>query len=237
MKKLNSILRFCLVASLAFVIFSLVYSFQVRRELNSTTIKKDNPIPIMQSQSSVDSKTKLETPVVNNRDLPISSGLKELPSNNQDSVDTEFTGVFDLFADEASNLETEKVKVSPFGFGEYPKIPDGFPFDNPWDVPTTNANFELMHRVQIKLWNEGKRPEGMVWENGKVYPMYPNTVYVKWDYYEAEDGSMERYISESTSGTLSPYAESLLDEGIIPPGVTVYDQNESGIDPYSYLGL
>lgn len=154
-------------------------------------------------------------------------------------VDQESVGLTDAFLpdDSASEDETVEVPVSPFGFGPYPVIPEGFPFDNPWDVPTTNATFELMHRVQIKLWNEGKRPEGMTWEKGRVYPIYPNTIYVEWDYFETEDGSMERYISEVTAGTLSPQADALLDEGIVPPGVTVYKYSEAGIDPYSYLGL
>ena len=121
-------------------------------------------------------------------------------------VDQGSVGLTDAFLpdDSASEDETVEVPVSPFGFGPYPEIPEGFPFDNPWDVPTTNATFELMHRVQIKLWNEGKRPEGMTWEKGRVYPIYPNIIYVEWDYFETEDGSMERYISEVTANPNTP---------------------------------
>lgn len=140
-----------------------------------------------------------------------------------------------------SNKNVE-LRISPFGFGPYPNIPDGFPFEDPWTsvINLTDKeakNFELIHRVHIKLWNEGKRPEGLSYENGVIYATYPNTIYVTWDYDENEEGTIERYPSEVTSGTLTDEANALLDEGIIPPDVIVYDHNEVGIDPYTYLEL
>ena len=141
--------------------------------------------------------------------------------------------------DYPNNVE---LRISPFGFGPYPEIPDGFPFKDPWlsvaNATDTQARIsELIHRVHIKLWNEGKRPEGLSYENGVIYATYPNTIYVTWEYDENEDGTIERYPSEVTSGTLSDEANALLDEGLIPPDVIVYDHNEVGIDPYNYLEL
>ena len=137
---------------------------------------------------------------------------------------------------------TEDVRMSPFGFGPYPEIPEGFPFEDPWTslVHVTDREamvFELIHRVHIKLWNEGKRPEGLSHENGVIYASYPNTVYVTWEYEENEHGTLERYPSYITSGTISDEANALLDEGIIPPDVIVYDHSDVGIDPYAYLEL
>ena len=133
---------------------------------------------------------------------------------------------------------SENAGVSPFGFGPYPEVPSGYPYDNPWiteGLTEREAKIsELLERVRIKLWNEGNPPEGISWEGGKVYPIYPNTVYVDWDYVENEDGTIERYISNATSGTLSDEANALLDEGVIPPGVIVYEHSEVGIDPYNF---
>ena len=181
-------------------------------------------------QTGTDLETDETQPIDDNPDV---SPIDE----TSEALDLSDAFLPDDFVSGEESAEGEDVPVSPFGFGPYPEIPDGFPFDNPWDVPTTNAAFELMHRVQIKLWNEGKHPEGMAWENGRVYPIYPNTIYVTWDYVENDDGTIERYPSQVTSGTLSSSDEALLDEGIVPSGVIVYDHNESGIDPYSYLNL
>ena len=240
MKKLNSILRFCLIASLLFVIFCLIYSYRLVSNLDSSVITQEDSFQSERSQETAGKTEEVTNTLVTNHDLLINKDFESLPDDNQEVSDIDFLEELDLFEPldgEVLDPIDEEVRISPFGFGPYPEIPEGFPFDNPWDVPTTNATFELMHRVQIKLWNEGKRPEGMTWEKGRVYPIYPNTIYVEWDYFDAEDGSMERYISEVTAGTLSPEADALLDEGIIPPGVTVYKYSEAGIDPYSYLGL
>ena len=222
------------------------YSWQVRRS-SSTEMARTNRF-LQQLENKKETRTTQEA-TVQTDGKPLQSMETSWEIDDTDIQTSEETEAFidaqenfdltDMFLsdDSASEDKTVKVPVSPFGFGPYPEIPEGFPFDNPWDVPTTNATLELMHRVQIKLWNEGKRPEGMSWEKGRVYPIYPNTIYVEWDYFETEDGSMERYISEVTAGTLSPQADALLDEGIVPPGVTVYKYSEAGIDPYSYLGL
>lgn len=158
-----------------------------------------------------------------------------LPVSIEDSDPT--TGIKDVEVDEV----VQPVIVSPFGFGPYPKVPSGYPYDNPWiteGLTEREAKIsELLERVRIKLWNEGNPPEGISWEGGKVYPIYPNTVYVDWDYVENEDGTIERYISNATSGTLSDEANALLDEGVIPPGVIVYEHSEVGIDPYKFLNL
>ena len=227
---------------------SLFYSWHVRRSTEADLGRrarflrgfenKDETRPAQSVSVPTEASNFVDMSEENENTEPVSHDTNV--SSTEEASDIDFQEEFDLFEpldEEASDLVGKEVRVSPFGFGPYPEIPEGFPFDNPWDVPTTNATFELMHRVQIKLWNEGKRPEGMTWEKGRVYPIYPNTIYVEWDYFEAEDGSMERYISEVTAGTLSLQAEALLDEGIVPPGVTVYKYSEAGIDPYSYLGL
>ena len=56
--------------------------------------------------------------------------------------------------------ETEKkaaeVRVSPYGLGPYPKVPKEWKFPNLW-ATVKSKNEELLERVHIKAWNDGKR--------------------------------------------------------------------------------
>lgn len=149
----------------------------------------------------------------------------------------------------ASEVVPEPERVSPFGFGPYPQVPSSYPEDVIWegDMDQNIAQFgskamkaaELMDRILIKLWKQGHRATSVSTDsNGTVYPAFPNTVYVEWDYIEEEDGTPTRYAS-----TLRGYPgmpDSVFDdvvEGIIPPGITVLDHNSDGIDPYTFLNL
>ena len=113
----------------------------------------------------------------------------------------------------------EGVPVSPFGFGPYPKVPDGMTFI-PWER-FPNANHELIRRVRIKLWEEGIRSDGAVMENGLVYPTVRGRVYL-------QEGSMLSH----------PEDNLRLIQGRLPDlsGFDVYSF-EDGIEPYSYLNL
>ncbi len=62
--------------------------------------------------------------------------------------------VSDTPSENAAKLDE---KVSPHGFGPYPKVPLGYPGgDDPnfWEYPRTEKH-ELMTRVCIKLWEQG----------------------------------------------------------------------------------
>ena len=135
--------------------------------------------------------------------------------------------------------------VSPFGFGPYPKVPVGYRDPNLWDCaeaiykisPERARDWELRERVCIKLWQQGKHAEGVVMEDGLVYPCYPNTVYVRWGSDIDEDGNTESYIAELIApGSLSQYTDDFNND-IIPSGITVIPYDEGGIDPYTFLDL
>ncbi len=143
----------------------------------------------------------------------------------------------------------EPQRVSPFGFGPYPQVPPDFPRDPIWEAVDMYEKInqhgrgmmkaiELMDRVLIKLWNQGRRASSASMSKGRVYPGFPNTVYVRWNYIEEPDGTMTRYAGRKTSGPDIP--ESVFDalsEGIIPPGIKVLDHDADGIDPYTFLNL
>ncbi|MDD9975051.1 MAG: hypothetical protein OXU27_13645 [Candidatus Poribacteria bacterium] len=135
----------------------------------------------------------------------------------------------------------EDVPVSPHGFGPYPEVPTGYPKEmTPTWVKYENPSrdHELMHRVLIKLWNQGDHNvSGAFMENGLVYPLYPNTAYVTYDYAEMPDGTLRRFIrSASGSGaTLTIPPEG--GPAVLPEDVIALDKDNAGISPYEFLDL
>jgi hypothetical protein len=157
-------------------------------------------------------------------------------------------------SDEEKALLTAEVvepapRVSPFGFGPYPQVPLDFPRDPIWEAVDMYEKInqrgrgmmkviELMDRVLIKLWSQGHTATSASMSDGLVYPGFPNTVYVEWDYIEELDGTITRYAGRITSGPdISDSVFDALGDGIIPPGITVLDHNADGIDPYTFLNL
>ena len=139
----------------------------------------------------------------------------------------------------------EDIPVSPFGFGPYPKVPEGYPNPNLWDYaealyefsPERARDWELRERVCIELWKQGKQSESVAMENGLVYPCYPNTVYVRWGESIDEKGNPVAYIKELLAPASMSHHTDDFDNDIIPPGVTVIPYDEGGIDPYTFLNL
>lgn len=139
--------------------------------------------------------------------------------------------------------EPEDVPVSPHGFGPYPEVPIDYP---KLMTPTwikydgqQSRDFELMDRVLIKLWNQGDHDvSGAFMKNGFVYPLYPNTAYVTYDYADMLDGTFRRFI-RSANGPLGT-TPILPPEGgppVLPEGVEAMDMDNAGINPYKFLDL
>ena len=145
----------------------------------------------------------------------------------------------------------EPARVSPFGFGPYPQVPSDFPHDPVWvadpDYPEGDEHLgsdfmreiELINRVLIKLWNQGRRATSASMSDGLVYPGYPDTVYVTWDYIEEPDGTMTRYASGISSGPDVPLSvhDAIREEGTVPFGIKELSHEADGIDPYTFLNL
>ncbi|MDE0484798.1 MAG: hypothetical protein OXI67_19640 [Candidatus Poribacteria bacterium] len=174
------------------------------------------------TQSAEKSINKLSTEVKNNTEAEGKQQVSDIPS-------------------EAAAKSDEK--VSPHGFGAYPKVPADMPGwgedPNFWNYPRT-ANSELMARVQIKLWEQGKRTHGATMENGLIYPTFPNTLIVKWKTQWTPFGTRKR--ASRISG--SPETESFLRnnrgpiyENDIPSDIKVIEYKDAGIDPYTFLDL
>ena len=135
-----------------------------------------------------------------------------------------------------------------FGLGPYPKIPPDYPRQNVFDRIERYANaeygrssigHELIQRVLIKYWNEGRKTDSGVYEhnNGKVYPLWKDTVYVEWGELELEDGTTERFLRHyMCHGSLGSYEDSV-ENGTQPSWLKVVLHEDGGVDPYSFLDL
>lgn len=80
-------------------------------------------------------------------------------------------------ATDTSSVENaESIRMSPYGFGPYPKIPEGAPIAD--FEEGDSRDMELLTRVMVQKWNDGERFTGGIIENGKVYLTYKHILYL-----------------------------------------------------------
>ena len=237
-----------LVFFLVVVSGSLLYSWQTRRATVAEFTRTDVvPHETRSEQDTVDTSTvdfeQTETPLEVD-DLQKSEDTDVAPIDET----SEMLEMADAFLpDDFVSEETpaEDVPVSPYGFGPYPEVPADF-FGIPiWqkglsDIPVdVGKNVELIDRVLIKLWQQGdKNIIGGFLQNGKVYPNYPETVYVEERIEESDDGLVKRTFRHITGPPGTGIYHEDIRRGNIPPHVTVIPMDDSqGLDPYSFLNL
>ena len=150
--------------------------------------------------------------------------------------------------------DTENIAASPYGFGPYPVIPEGYPLIASWTRMEEHRekfnnnlwrDLEIIDRVLIKLFNEGDTHfNGGIMDNGLVLPIYPNVAYVRLetDYGKdwTEDGELiegDSYSSRILAGSgVSKEDKEKILNGEKPPGVEIRSFSD-GINPYTFLRL
>lgn len=80
---------------------------------------------------------------------------------------------------EDSHINNKKIRISPYGFGPYPKLPNGW--KDVWETFTPKD--ELAMRVWIQLLEQGIPVEGIGYipPNKFLVPTIKGTIYVKTD--------------------------------------------------------
>ena len=147
-------------AGLAFFVLvvggSLLYSWHVQR----TTDAELGPIPL--ALESLENKPETNTAPVDfqtegvtntpdaNTDTPMSETTEALPN---DDVDLAEAFLPDDFVSE-EETPAEEVPVSPYGFGPYPELPEGW---SPNTFPTATPEHELLARVPDKTHLTGNK--------------------------------------------------------------------------------
>ena len=161
---------------------------------------------------------------------------------NIDPVDVTQPSENQAVGTEDSTEDNTDYGTSPFGYGKYPELPADYPWQPIWTLsdelrahysqahPDGERGIELMQRVAIKLWQSGQKFTGIAYSNGRIYPNFPDTVYV--DVQQTETGTSIAV----TGSSISEEDIELIKNGGTPSGITVYDMSE-GIEPFSFLGL
>ena len=181
----------------------------------------------------------------------ISNHTNNINANNlNDDLDQDDQSLRSVDVPKTSSSNNDR--VSPFGFGKYPDIPETYRdlggVEDIWGYfeklaetdPDTAREQELAERVMIKLWSQGKHAIGGKTINGKFYPDFPNTVYVEWDTEKLEDGTIERFpVRVGGDPSFSAYEMEFFDsDGTeFPSRFTMLDYDKDGINPYEFLNL
>ena len=240
----------CIITVLGVIAVYIVGGLYFKDDYEITPVERITPSTSIVSSPSVEeagdstSIPQTETAVVAPESEKVVSIDETEGINTADTV---------LPLDIASEEGTTEVRVSPYGFGPYPEVPVGFPdhLSPVWTWPEEELerivgkekSFELMHRVLIKLWNQGDQDfvgVSLSDDNGKVYPTYPNVAYVVWRESKDLNGKVRfRYPGYVMAGPNVPRRTSQdFSEGRgYPPHVIVLDRETAGIDPYQFLGL
>lgn len=123
---------------------------------------------------------------------------------------------------------------------DFPPVPADFPSTStpvwlgiPGYKKGDKPEHELVSRVLIKLWNQGEREfkDGVFdHHTGKVYPLYPDVVYVEFD----KDGT----IASSVWMSNTPFDANDFTTGVWEikyPEIKFVDFDNAGYDPYTFL--
>ena len=234
---------------LAFFLFcvgvSLLYSWHVRRTTETELERSNRFSRGTEQQKATRPAEKVIAPTENE-----TPGLLNTPEENTDTQmsdtgeafphETETLDLADAFLPEgfvSEEAPAEDVPVSPFGFGPYPKLPEGWEAD----FPPVSVKHELMVRVAVKLREQGIDVAGASMEDGFVFPNIKGIYYVKWD--ETDEGV--KYITEGTGHpedgnrlhAIRMEKGEPLTETDIPADIKLVSYEEGRIEPYEFLDL
>ena len=241
---------------------SLLYSWHVHHTTDAElaeTRRKVQPLKndkaARTTANTVDTRTvdfgHAETPLETGETQPMSDDTS-VSSIDETSDGLDLSDAF-LSDDFVSEEEiAEDVPVSPYGFGPYPEVPDGFSKIPPWlwseekrqNFGGSLRDMELIYRVLIKLWNQEDRD----WvgakfdeQNGRVYPLYRNRIYVtRWIEIPVEGGKVVPFPAGGSSGgsDWKPDIEAFVKSGgKIPGHIQFIDRDTAGYNPYEFLNL
>ncbi len=154
-------------------------------------------------------------------------------------------------------ISEKEVRMSPFGLGPLPEIPEGWPGRG--FVNNQTIGHELIERVRIKMFaDKGEYYSGgtIDHDTGLVRLTSKDRIYVSWGYVNI-NGVPTPYISgmsahpetgdkirsnakarqSETPVELRTRRRPLLLEEDIPTGVEILSLDSGGINPYEFLGL
>ena len=249
-----------ILAGLVFVIVAVtgtqLYSWHVRRTTEAESERHDRFLQRLKQKNeahpaeALNVLTDTETPGFvdtpdENTDTQMSDET-EAGRNGNENIDIAETFLGDDIVSEEEH--TEGGPVSPNGFGPYPEIPADYPeYLMPFWVKNPNFEgvpghaaepFELMDRVLIELWKQGHTNltgASLSKDDGKIYPHYANTAYVRYKEFTTPDGGVHREVSRIQGGPdIAPFFRQI-QQGNTPAHIQLLDYDSAGIDPHTFL--
>ena len=242
---------------------SLLYSWHVHRAIDTELTRTDVVLARENRNETHAAEDTMDTSMLDfeGAETDLKTDEKQPISNDTDvsPIDetSESLNMMDAFLPDdlvSEEAPAEDVPISPYGFGPYPEVPDGFPenFHPVWtwseekrqDFSGSFRNMELIHRVLIKLWNQGERGwRGAHFDeqNGRVYPLYRDRIYVtRWIEVPVEGGKLMPFPAGGTSGGsgFRPDIEAFVKSGgKLPSHLQFIDRDTAGYNPYNFLNL
>ena len=245
-----------IIGGLIFVVLVIagtqLYSWHVRRidetKLARTAREVQHLANDKEAHTEQDAGVPTGTQPLRETQIPLETDNTQMVSEDTNALTTEDADDIDLsdafLSDDVTikdEEETVKVPVSPFGFGPYPEVPADYPSRPTWErdgydtfSKDTQRELELLDRVLIELWKQGERGfRGGSTHDGKVYPHYKDTAYVRY----ATTQSGQRYIARYKGDPSIRLSREQLRTGNLPSHLRVLDLDSGGIDPYQFLNL
>ena len=230
---------------------SLLYSWHVHRITESEVAHTRRAVQVLENKNKAPTEQNVGVPIdieiLGTSETALDTDEMQIMSEGADALpvlDTGAVDIADVFLPDDFVSEEEiaaDVLVSPFGFGAYPELPEGWPADT---FPALSADHELMPRVRIELLSQGIDVTGSTMEDGLIYPTIKGIAYVKWKEYERPTGTV-RYISELLATgeagkrlhTMRVEKGKSLTSEDIPADIKLVPFEEGGINPYVFLDL
>ena len=242
------------------------YSWHVQRTIDAELAKTDAMLHSWKNDDETrDAQDTVDTILVDSEQAKklLETGDTQMPDDTVVSpVDNASEMLDTADASLPEEAPAEDVPVSPFGFGPYPEVPEGYYGTPSWlwteeykaklekaltyGLKSRGLSFtdhlkisELQARVTIKLINEGRSFSGMTSldQNGLFYPGEPDVLYVEWREVTEKNGEVRRYIAASLGSVISSVSIAA-QQGREPlPDWIEVRSFEDGIDPYEFLGL
>ena len=226
------------------------YSWHVQRTVDAELAKTD----AMLHSPKNDGETRYAQDTVDTIMVDSEQAKKSLETGDtQMSDDTAVSSV-----DNASEMLDTADASLPDDMGseekvpaDFPETPEGFPMTPLWDddrFPNYQKgdmhDHEMIYRVLIKLWNQGDHDfiNGYLdFNNGRVYPLYPDTIYVRWkeQVVGRPDNPRTIRVPRTIVGTDDRYftPEELYFYGLEAsyPEINFVKEHTAGYDPETFL--
>ena len=246
---------------LALIVVIGVGGFILFKPKTPATVKKVYKVPdfsqVRKDTTNKGDETRAEQTVAENTETPVEKSADPVDDTPETPLESlgEKVSLEDVENTTTPKADTDDWRTgdygeSLFGYGPYPKIPSDFPeryrpiwthgvinlAGLPDEIQEHKRVEELMYRVRIKLWKQGRTDITSISlhpTTNKVYPLTANSVVVGYE----GTGSAKRVYYVSADLNFPADLLGRIKVGEKPPGIQIIDKDSGGFNVYEFLGL